>query len=45
MNEHEIIFKQVYGHWEVYVDNKFFCSSDNLMEAVKEVEESDILEL
>lgn len=42
MNEHEIRIKQVYGHWEVHVDNEFFCSADSLKEAVKEIEESDI---
>jgi hypothetical protein len=42
MNEHEIRFKQVYGHWEVHIDDKFFCSADSLTEALKEVEENDI---
>lgn len=41
MDEHEISFKQVHGHWEVHIDNKFFCSADSLQEAAKEVEEND----
>lgn len=45
IEEHEIRFKQVNGHWEVHIDNKFFCSADSLQEAVKEVEENDISEL
>lgn len=24
------------GHWEVYIDGKFYCSADNLPEAVME---------
>ena len=28
----------VRGHWEAYIDGKFFCSADTLTEAVKEVE-------
>ena len=45
MSEREIRFKQVHGHWEVHIDNKFFCSADSLSEAIKEVEENDISEL
>lgn len=45
MTEHEVRFKQVYGHWEVHIDNKFFCSADSLSEAIKEIEESYISEL
>lgn len=26
------------GHWVVYVEGKFFCTADTLMEAIKEVE-------
>lgn len=32
-----IQIKQVMGHWEVYINNKFFCSADSLTEAVNEV--------
>lgn len=28
----------VRGHWEVFIDNKFFCSADTLFEAIREVE-------
>lgn len=24
------------GHWEVYIDGKFYCSADSFNEAVKE---------
>lgn len=27
------------GHYEVYIDGKFYCSTDSAQEAVKEVEE------
>lgn len=27
-----------YGHFEVYIDGKFFCSADTMIEAVQEVE-------
>lgn len=30
---------QTRGHWEVYIDGKFFCSADTYMEAVKELQE------
>jgi hypothetical protein len=26
------------GHYEVYVNGKFFCSADSYVEAVKEIE-------
>ena len=26
------------GHYEVYIDGKFFCSADSLPEAAKEIE-------
>lgn len=26
-----------YGHYEVYVDGKFFCSADTVTEAIHEV--------
>ena len=28
-----------YGHYEVYIDGKFYCSADSAQEAAKEVEE------
>ena len=27
-----------YEHYEVYVDGKFYCSADTVMEAVQEIE-------
>jgi len=27
------------GHWEVYIDGKFYCSADTFNEAVKEYQE------
>ena len=32
----EIISTQ--GHYEVYIDGKFYCSADNYSEAVREIE-------
>ena len=29
----------VHGHYEVYINNKFYCSADTIEEAVFEVEE------
>lgn len=34
---HEIQIMQTRGHWEVYINNKFFCSADNYTEAVDEI--------
>ena len=28
----------VHGHWEAYIDGKFFCSADTLAEIMREVE-------
>lgn len=28
-----------HGHYEVYIDGKFYCSADTMNEAAKEVEE------
>lgn len=36
----EVEIKQVRGHWEVYIDGKFFCSADSYIEAAKEVYEA-----
>ena len=27
------------GHWEVYIDGKFYCSADSFNEAVKEYQD------
>ena len=32
----EVQIKQIRGHWEVYVNGKFFCTADSYVEAVKE---------
>ena len=29
----------VKGHYEVYIDGRFYCSADNTIEAAKEIEE------
>lgn len=34
---HEIQIMQTRGHWEVYINNKFFCSADNYTEVVDEI--------
>ena len=34
---HEIQIMQTKGHWEVYINNKFFCTADNYPEAVDEI--------
>ena len=34
---HEIHIMQTRGHWEVYINNKFFCSADSYTEAVDEI--------
>lgn len=33
----EIQIIQTRGHWEVYINNKFFCSADSYAEAVDEI--------
>lgn len=33
--------KSVYGHYEVYLNGKFYCSADTYGEAEKEIEEDD----
>lgn len=37
---HEVKIKQVRGHWEVYVNGEFFCSTDSYVEAVNELYEA-----
>lgn len=37
-NEVKII--QTRGHWEVYVDGKFYCSTDSYTEAINELYEA-----
>lgn len=34
----EIKIIQIRGHWEAYINDKFFCAADTYSEAVKEVE-------
>lgn len=36
MEQYQII--AIRGHYEVYLNGKFFCSADTFMEAVKEIE-------
>lgn len=31
--------RAVYGHYEIYIDNKFFCSADTYLEAKMEIAE------
>ena len=33
----EVQIKQIRGHFEVYVNGKFFCSTDSYTEAVNEL--------
>lgn len=35
-NDYDIV--RVMEHFEVYIDGKFYCSADNMMEAVSEIE-------
>lgn len=39
MSQYEII--AVRGHYEVYLDGRFFCSADTLMEAAKEIDKKE----
>lgn len=32
--------KQIRGHWEVYVNGEFFCSTDSYVEAINELYEA-----
>ena len=34
---HDIKIKQVGGHWEVFVNDEFFCSADSYSEAMNEL--------
>lgn len=36
MEQYKII--SVRGHYEVFIDGKFFCSTDSYQEAVREIE-------
>ena len=36
----EVQIKQIRGHFEVYVNGKFFCSTDSYIEAVNELREA-----
>ena len=33
----EIKIEQTRGHWEVYINGQFFCSTDSYSEAVNEL--------
>lgn len=35
---YNVELKQVFGHWEVYIDGKFFCTADTPMEAIQEID-------
>ena len=35
-NDYDIV--RVMEHFEVYIDGKFYCSTDNMKEAVSEIE-------
>ena len=32
----EVKITQVRGHWEIYLDGEFYCSTDSYIEAVEE---------
>lgn len=32
----------VQDHYEVYIDGKFYCSADNVVEAAKEIENMEV---
>ena len=34
---HEVKVEQVRGHWEVYINDEFFCSADSFSEAMNEI--------
>jgi hypothetical protein len=36
---HEVRITQIMGHWEVYINDVFFCSADSYAEAVNEIRE------
>ena len=36
ININELTIKQVRGYFEVYINGKFFCTSDNYIEAIRE---------
>ncbi len=35
------VLKYAWGHWEVYKNGEFYCSTDTKAEAMKEIEEED----
>lgn len=37
---HEVQIKQVLGHWEVYINEELFCTTDSYLEAVNELYEA-----
>ena len=30
--------KQIHGHYEIYIDGNFYCTADNMVEVVEEIE-------
>lgn len=34
--------KPIYGHYEVYINGKFYCSADNVLEAEMEILEAEL---
>jgi hypothetical protein len=34
---YEVRILQIKGHWEVYINDVFFCSADSYTEAVNEI--------
>ena len=37
---HDIAIKQVRGHFEVYINGEFFCTTDSYIEAINEAFEA-----
>lgn len=35
---YSVKIEQVYGHYEVFINGEFYCSADNLIEAIQEAE-------
>lgn len=35
---YNVDMRQAFGHWEVYVDGRFFCTADTQLEAIRELE-------
>lgn len=39
-NVRDVQIKQVLGHWEVYINEELFCTTDSYVEAVNELYEA-----